>query len=135
MPHLTLEHTANITQDIDPQTLFSSLHQILAEVGGISIDNCKSRAIPLHSYHIGAGDPDAAFVHLVIRFLKGRSLTLKQEIAQQSIERLSAYFAPSATELALQITVEIVDIQRQTYFKIPKGTLSSNTKKGDKSND
>jgi 5-carboxymethyl-2-hydroxymuconate isomerase len=127
MPHLTLEYTSNLSQTIDVGELFPKLHQILADVGGISIHNCKSRAVRLDTYYIGKGGTQNAFIHLDIRFLEGRSLELKQRIGQQSLSWLKEFFAPSLAELELQVTVEIVDIQSQTYFKIPEGSLTRPT--------
>ncbi len=114
MPHLTLEYTAGITKPIEPATLFAPLHQILANVAAIDINNCKSRAIRLDKYFVADGKADIPFVHLHIRFFGGQSIALKKEIAQKSAAHLAAYFAESNA----QITVEISDIQRESYVKI-----------------
>jgi len=114
MPHLTLEYSNNLVQKIDPHALFAPLHQILADVAAIDINNCKSRAIRLDDYFVAAGKTDTPFVHLHIRFFGGRSLAIKQAIAQKSAAHLAAYFAQDNAE----ITVEISDIQRESYAKI-----------------
>jgi 5-carboxymethyl-2-hydroxymuconate isomerase len=123
MPQVTLEYTANIPQEIHARDLFSGLHQTIADVLGISVNNCKSRALRLDAYHIGKGEAQNAFVHLDVRFLAGRPLDVKQEVGQQCLSLLRAYFEPSLAALELQITVEVRDVQRQTYFKIPEGTF------------
>jgi 5-carboxymethyl-2-hydroxymuconate isomerase len=123
MPHLTLEHTANINQEIDSVTLFSGLHNILTTIGGINIENCKSRAIRLDNYYIGQSDESNAFVHLEISFLQGKSAELQQAIGKQCLKLLKEYFAPSLSKLALQITVEITKIHRSAYYKYPGDTL------------
>jgi 5-carboxymethyl-2-hydroxymuconate isomerase len=124
MPHLTLQYTENVDQNINFEELFSTLHHILADVGGIKIDNCKSRAIKLEDYYIGQGEDDHVFIHLDLRFLEGRSLELKQEIGRQILSTLKEYYAPSMAKYNMQITVEIRDIQRETYFKIPEGSFT-----------
>lgn len=123
MPHLTLEYTDNIKQQIDFKDLFTGLHQVLADVGAIPLGNCKSRAVRLVHYYIADGDSRHAFVHLVIRLLAGRPIEQKQEIARQSLAILKDAFASSLAEFELQISVEIHDIERSTYSKIPEGTL------------
>jgi len=123
MPHLTLEHTANINQEIDWVTLFSGLHKILTTIGGINIENCKSRSICLDNYYIGQSDESNAFVHLKISFLQGKSAELQQAIGKQCLNLLKEYFAPSLSKLALQITVEITEIHRSAYYKYPGDTL------------
>jgi 5-carboxymethyl-2-hydroxymuconate isomerase len=117
MPHITLEYTYNIDQSIEFRALFAELHQMLASVAGVSIDNCKSRAICLDTYHIGDGEAQNAFVHLEIQLLEGRSAELKQEIGARGLQVLKRYFAGSLGKLDLQITLEVRDMQRQAYFK------------------
>jgi 5-carboxymethyl-2-hydroxymuconate isomerase len=116
MPHLTLEYTSNIRQHVNLAELFSALHRVLAEVGGVSIENCKSRAVKHHDFYIGSGGSNKAFVHLGMTMLEGRPLALKQKVGESILRLLKDTYA---------ITVEIKDIQRATYFKVPEGTLSS----------
>jgi 5-carboxymethyl-2-hydroxymuconate isomerase len=124
MPHLELQYTSNIAQEINFSVLFAELHRILAEVGGINIENCKSRAIKLDDYAIGSSEPDNAFVHVNLKFLVGRSEVLKQKIGQDILNALRDAYAPSIDEHNLQITVQIQDIQHETYFKIPEGSFT-----------
>lgn len=119
MPHLTLEYTGNLEQEIDAfSRLFLGLHRILADVGTIGIKNCKSRAVRLDDYLIGEGTADGAFVHLGIRILEGCSIEVKGEIGRQCLCLLGEYFSASLARSELQITVEIIDMQRQHYFKL-----------------
>jgi 5-carboxymethyl-2-hydroxymuconate isomerase len=125
MPHLTLEYTENLAhQEVHFAELFLALHQVLADVGGIRIGNCKSRAVELSDYCVGQGQAESAFVHLGVRFMEGRPLELKQEIGQQLLGILKEHYALALAERGLQITVEIADIQQGAYFKIPEGTLT-----------
>ncbi|MCH8127058.1 5-carboxymethyl-2-hydroxymuconate Delta-isomerase [candidate division KSB1 bacterium] len=123
MPQLILQYTANIDQEISFQDLFVKLHNILADIGGIKIDNCKSRAFKLDNYYIGRGETSNAFINLDIHFLEGRPQTLKKEIGSQILEALKEIYSQSISELNLQITVEIKDIERDVYFKYPPGSL------------
>jgi len=122
MPHLTLEYTENVQPEVAFDDLFARLHQVLVNVGAIAIGNCKSRARCLDIYYIGDGEPQHAFVHLVIRLIEGRSVELKRQIGRECLEVLEEFFTPSPG-LELQTTVEIQDIERTTYLKIPAGTL------------
>ena len=123
MPQLILQYNANIDQEISFQDLFVKLHNILADIGGIKIDNCKSRAFKLDNYYIGRGETSNAFINLDIHFLEGRPQTLKKEIGSQILEALKEIYSQSISELNLQITVEIKDIERDVYFKYPPGSL------------
>ena len=122
MPHLTLEYTDNVHPEVAFDELFARLHQVLVDVGAIAIGNCKSRARCLDNYFIGDGGSQHAFAHLTIRFLGGRSVDLKRQIGRECLVVLEKALTPSSP-LDLQITVEIQEIERTTYFKIPEGTL------------
>ena len=119
MPQISLEYTANIKQDIDTQDLFGSIHQVLADIGKIAVEKCKSRAVKHENYLIADGDPFGAFVHLEVKFLEGRSTELKQEIGRRLLKILTEYFEETSEELNAQITLEILDISRDLYFKYP----------------
>jgi 5-carboxymethyl-2-hydroxymuconate isomerase len=123
MPHLTLEYSSNIEFKLNHQDLFAQLHRLLNEAGGIRIDNFKSRALMRENFLVGRGDIENAFVHLELRLLEGRSPEAKNEIGQGCLQLLKEFYAPSLANQALQITVEIADISKETYFKHPEGTL------------
>lgn len=124
MPHLVLEYSANVDCPPDLPVLFRQLHEVLAETGGIRRDNCKSRARPADPFLVGSGSESDAFVHLDIRFLEGRPAEVKQALGQQALDLLLGWFQNSSDRLQLQITVEIQDIRRSSYFKYPAGTLT-----------
>ena len=124
MPHLVLEYSANVECPPELSRLFGQLHDILAETGGIRRANCKSRARIAQPYLVGSGGEADAFVHLEIRFLEGRPAEVKQAIGEASLDLLQAWFQDPLQRLELQITVEIQDIQRASYFKFPAGTLT-----------
>ncbi len=125
MPHLTLEYSTNIGRPEGLPALLTTLHRVLAEIGGIKRENCKSRAYPASDFLVSDGKPEDAFVHLDIRFLEGRSMDVKQAIGQQAVALLQQFFDPTGDRPGLQLTVEVRDITRSTYFKLPAGTLSS----------
>ncbi len=120
MPHLILEYSTNVRETTKLGPLFSRLHTLLSETAGIDVNNCKSRARPADDYFVAEGGEREAFVHLDIRFLEGRSTEVKQAVGAQSLEVLRTWFSESDSALALQITVEIRDIDRRSYFKHPR---------------
>lgn len=125
MPHITLEYTSNINQEIRTSELFGLLYELVSNVGDVAIENCKGRVIEREDYHIGSGGEQKAFVHLCIRMLAGRSNELKSELGRETLKLLKEHFAPATSAMDLQITVEIQDIAREAYFKEPGGSLSA----------
>lgn len=123
MPQLTLEYTGNIDR-IDFTALFGALHDVLATLGGVRIQNCKSRAIRLAEFHIAEGAPEEAFVHLRASVLDGRTVEWRQHLGERLLEVLKTHYAPAAAHFRLQITVHMAEIERRSYFKWPEGTFT-----------
>lgn len=124
MPQIVLEYSSNVLEQSGFTDLFASIHEILHRQAGIKLDNCKSRAICRDEFHVGDGHPSNAFVHLEIRFIEGRSDEAKQKLGTESMNQLKQFFDKSIARLDLQITVEVDDIRRDSYFKFPEGTLT-----------
>jgi 5-carboxymethyl-2-hydroxymuconate isomerase len=118
VPHLVLEYTANVRQEVDWSALFSRLHQAVAEAGG-PLAGCKSRAVRHEDYAVADGQPGGAFVHLSIGLLSGRTDEAKAALARRCLELLVEEYQPSLDSLALQITVEVRDLHRESYQKVP----------------
>lgn len=123
MPQIRLEYSGNIVEEIVPEKLLAGIHEVLRDTGGIRIGNCKSRSYRCEPFRVGAGEEKGGFVHLEVRILEGRTPEMKQALGKGILDVLSAYFEKSLELLELQITVEICDIRRDSYFKYPAGTL------------
>lgn len=121
MPHLRLEYSTNLDAAILSPELLLDLHRTIERVAGIAIGNCKSRAVPVPRYVVAAGEPEGAFVHLDVRFLEGRPLDVRRALGEALLARLVEAYG--ADRRGLQVTVEITESPRPTYFKHPPGTL------------
>ena len=124
MPHLTLEHSANVPLPTDPAHIMKAMHDVLHETGGVKIENCKSRIRVADPFFISTGEENGAFLHLDVRLLAGRTVVLKQAIGNGLLDLLKDEYEEIMRTRDLQITVEIRDIQRDEYFKYPEGTLT-----------
>lgn len=124
MPHLTFETTPNLGFLPPVEGLFGELHGLLQDEAGISIDNCKSRHRVTGDFLVGDGGSDAAFAHLDIRFLEGRPADTLHRVGSGALEVLLGFLKDTPDGLDLQITVEVQEIRRASYFKHPPGTLT-----------
>ncbi|MDH3388344.1 MAG: hypothetical protein OEN02_10605 [Gammaproteobacteria bacterium] len=123
MPHIILEYSSSLPELPDIRALFDGIHQGFNRIGGISLDNCKSRARVAEPFYIGDGDPDNAFIHLGIEFVRGRSDEVRQALGRECLDSLGRYYHLHLSD-RLQITVQIEDIALDFYFKDPAGTLN-----------
>jgi 5-carboxymethyl-2-hydroxymuconate isomerase len=117
MPQLILEFSSNIVEKNNLANLFQEFHSILEKILPTDIDSCKSRSMECHNYYIGNGDPNNAFVHISLKIMPGRNLDTLKNVGDSMMAILKIYFASSLKELNLQITLEVMELQK-TYFKI-----------------
>jgi 5-carboxymethyl-2-hydroxymuconate isomerase len=124
VPQILLEYSANIKETIGLEDLFANVHNIMSNTGGAKRDNCKSRLLRHSNYYIGDGNPQNAFVHLEVQWLKGRTREVVTALGEELLALLKKYYQGLIEQYNLQITVHIKDIHRSDYFKYPAGTLT-----------
>lgn len=108
MPHCIIEHSANLScEQIFPLVFEGVLQSGLFEPDGSDI---KIRAISYHDYLVGGIKSD--FVHIELKILSGISSQQKQTLAGLVLDKLKLM-----QSLGSSITVEVVDIDRNSYRK------------------
>jgi len=118
VPHLVLEYSANVTQEVDWSGLFSRLHRAVADAGA-PLGGCKSRAVCHEAYHVADGQAGSAFVHLTLGLLAGRTDEVKAALTGRCLQLLVEEYRPSLESLDVQISVELRDLHRESYQKEP----------------
>ncbi len=121
MPQITLEYSQNVCWDTQFSVLFLELHRCLADLAGIPIENCKSRAVRHEEVLVGEGGANSGFVHLTIGLYQGRPAELKQEIGLRALDLLQRHLAPKSGRQVPQVTVEFREFQRIDYLKLSTG--------------
>ena len=114
MPHLTLEYSSNLGTAITP-ALLRTANQALLGTGQFQEIDIKSRAIAFDCFAVGINESPRGFVAARLELLSGRDGDTKRDMAARLLAALKA--AIVAAELELQISVQIVDIDRDSYAK------------------
>lgn len=114
MPHLTIEYSSNLATAITPAALLTLNHALL-RTGQFEEADIKSRALAFDCVAIGTTDSPRGFVAARLAILSGRSSEIKRDVANVLLEALGSLITASGLEL--QISVEIVDIDRDSYAK------------------
>lgn len=114
MPHLTIEYSSNLATAITPAVLRTLNHALLG-TGQFEEADIKSRALAFDCVAIGTTDSPRGFVAARLAILSGRSSEIKRYVANVLLEALGSLITASGLEL--QISVEIVDIDRDSYAK------------------
>lgn len=118
MPHLILECSDNIREEVNTKILFPKLHTLLCEVGPFQLIDIKSRLIRHSEFLVGDGIKSTAFIHLQLAIISGRDISVKEKISTTLLKFLEREYAKSVAELNCSITVEIRDLEKESYMKI-----------------
>ena len=111
MPHLVLEHSANLTRTHDLDALSKALFDAAAASGVFhNIAAIKTRTITCDNVHMGTAP--ATFAHLTVWMLAGRTTEAKQELAASLLAVLDTHL-PTVGALS----VDTQDMQTETYAK------------------
>lgn len=115
MPHLTLEYTNNLGA-INPDSILLALNHALVASEHFEEADIKSRAIMLDTWRVGVSSTDHAFVHVRLAILSGRSAQVKSGLSNALLRVLRAS-CKGLTNHPLQLSVEVVEIERASYAK------------------
>ncbi|MFA9440359.1 5-carboxymethyl-2-hydroxymuconate Delta-isomerase [Uliginosibacterium sp. sgz301328] len=117
MPHLVIEYTANLTAGFDAAQALKAANRSLIESGEFEPDNIKSRVVPLADFRVGDRDEGHAFIHAHLHILPGRSESQRAAIAKRLRDALRLQYRP-LPGVSTQITVEVLELRRDTYTKV-----------------
>ncbi|AVO57763.1 MULTISPECIES: 5-carboxymethyl-2-hydroxymuconate Delta-isomerase [Pseudomonas] len=119
MPHLHMEYTANLPQLDADKALLRFNHALVAS-GQFAEYDIKSRARKVETFRVGTGLGERGFVHVKLSLLSGRSPEIKKQLSQSLLAVLQELCEwPAGVEL--QLAVEILDIDRESYGKLSIG--------------
>ncbi|MBY0454504.1 MAG: 5-carboxymethyl-2-hydroxymuconate Delta-isomerase [Burkholderiaceae bacterium] len=116
MPHLTVEYSANLSGFPEAQVL-AELNQTVTSSPEIADEaDLKSRCVVHSSYVVGTAAQARGFVHAQLRLLSGRSTEAKQDFSER-IAAVLRRLTPRPEGVLVQLSVEIVDMDRPSYVK------------------
>ena len=111
MPHLIVEHSANLSSSHDMATLARKLGDAMAETRIFPLAGIRVRMHPVKNYAMADGHPDNAFVAAIMRIGAGRDLETRQSGGRAVFDFLCQYFADEIDKgyMAISVDIEIND--------------------------
>jgi 5-carboxymethyl-2-hydroxymuconate isomerase len=122
VPHLILEYSRNIDEDVEIDGLMRRVHQTLFSFGLWDISALRTRAEPRDKYFIADGDPTHGFVHLLVRIRAGRDDATKKLIGEALLKAMVDYLGPSFAKRKLAVNAEITEVSSTSYLHRTIGT-------------
>jgi 5-carboxymethyl-2-hydroxymuconate isomerase len=115
MPHFHLEYSANLP-NLDPAAVLGAVNHALAATGHFTEADIKSRAMKIDAFQVGTAAHARGFVAGKLALLSGRPAEVKAMLSAAALDAIQTVLAP-VPGVQLQVSVEIVDIDRASYAK------------------
>lgn len=112
-----VEYSDNL-KNLEVDRLLLRLNNALVGSGQFAEElDIKSRAVALAGFRVGVAPAERAFAHIKLAILSGRSAEIKRQLSASLLEVLKEA-VPSTPGLDIQLCVEVIDIDRDSYSKV-----------------
>jgi 5-carboxymethyl-2-hydroxymuconate isomerase len=123
MPHIVVEYSANIENQIDVLKLVEEVHQAALQTGEFETAAVRTRASRREYYGIADGHRDNAFVAIWVRIAPGRLPERRKRIGQEIFDAACKYLEKLYETIPLAISLEVQEMDSTAAFR--KLNLSS----------
>ncbi|MEX0298909.1 MAG: 5-carboxymethyl-2-hydroxymuconate Delta-isomerase [Kordiimonas sp.] len=113
MPHLVIEYSETIEKTHSINELILACDKAANKSGLFGEKDIKVRAYPCKTSLVGGHD--LPFIHVTVKLLSGRDQETKKSLTDMVLKELLDCEVPASS-----LTVEAVDIERETYSKVTK---------------
>ena len=110
MPHVIIEYSANLEEDVSPRDLVDRVHATIVATGVFPIGGVRTRAERRDVYRVADGDPSNAFCAILIRIGRGRDEETRKRVSQAVLATLADITADAFAKRGLSLSVEIQEI-------------------------
>ena len=110
MPHIIVEYSKQLVNDTQLDAILKTIHRSIADSGLFKADQIKTRAYSFNKFtNAGGSEP---YIHIQARIKSGRDIDNKKQLGEVILKGLSTLNIPASV-----ITVEIIDMERESYGK------------------
>ena len=110
MPHCIVEYSDTLAAQVDPGELTEAVYQGALISGLFEPSHIRVRALAYESFFAGYEVDD--FIHVNLKILSGRSSQQKKQLTEAVLTELEDLGLAS-----ISLTVEVADIDRETYAR------------------
>ncbi len=89
MPHVIVEYSANLEEDVSARDMIDRVHATIVESGVFPIGGVRTRAERRDVYAIADCDPGNAFCAVLIRIERGRDEETRKRVSQAVLATLA----------------------------------------------
>lgn len=115
VPHIHLETTADLPENADVPDILQALVDTMAAQESVASASIKAYHSLRSNWAMGEGAP-AGIAHCTVMVLSGRSLEHRKRMAEAAMATLKAHFAASLEAAEVSLTLELREMERETYI-------------------
>ena len=117
MPHLTIEYSENLAENIEISELVKVMHDSAASIEALPLGGLRTRASSREFYLIADGDSSNTFVNVVLRIAPGRSDEIKKQAGEKLFSSLKGYFDLFFQSSPIALSLEIQELDANLRWK------------------
>lgn len=117
MPHITIEYSANLKDQIDVPKLVEVVHQAALRTGVFEVAAVRTRAAARDVYVIADGHADNAFVAISVRIAPGRPAETRKRLGQEIFDAACEFLGSVYQTSPLAISLEVQEIDNTAAFR------------------
>ena len=117
MPHFTIEYSANLDDTVDMSEVCEIVRRAAVETGIFPLGGIRVRAIPCKDYAIADGNPNLAFLDMVLRLGEGRDLATRKKAGEHVFKALSAHLDPVFAQQRFALSFDMQINDKETSWK------------------
>jgi 5-carboxymethyl-2-hydroxymuconate isomerase len=117
MPHFTIEYSANLDGHLDMAEVVEVVRKAAVEAVIFPLGGIRVRAIKCEHYAIADGNPNHAFLDMVLRLGEGRDLATRKKAGEHVFKALSTYLDPVFAQMKFALSFDMQINDKETSFK------------------
>ena len=117
MPHLIVEYSANIEEQIALDALLDKLHTCALGTGVFPLGGLRVRAHRADHFRIADKAADNGFVHVTALIGHGRPLDVQQRAAEELFQVLTKHLEPLYDKSPLALSLNVQEFHPVLNFK------------------
>jgi 5-carboxymethyl-2-hydroxymuconate isomerase len=117
LPHLIVEYSANVEDQLRLDELLDKLHATALETGVFPLGGLRVRAYRADIYRIADKDPANGFVHVTAMIGHGRPLDVQQSAGAKLFAALTEHLDPLFQRSPLAISLNVQEFHPVLNYK------------------
>jgi 5-carboxymethyl-2-hydroxymuconate isomerase len=110
VPHILIEYSANLGAELDRTNLLTAMRDAALETGVFPLGGIRVRAYQADRCVVADGDPDNAYIHVMLRVGHGRDLEIRKRACDAIFAVLCEKLEHAYDRMPLGISLEMQEV-------------------------